>query len=150
MPGKPRSTPPGAAQARLNTELAEYATLAKRSAITSAEHAAAQTLAKQRFDQTSQAIKGVGGATGLTRNQLLTLQYSFNDVVASMSTGKSPMTILMQQGGQVTQAFGDLRGTLADFGSALGVDGGVAIGVAIAASVSNIALRTGENYGRRA
>jgi hypothetical protein len=122
--------PLGAAQARLNQELAEYATLAKRGAITSAEHAAAQTLAKQRFDQTSQAIKGVGGATGLTRNQLLTLQYTFNDVVASMSTGMSPMTILMQQGGQVTQAFGGLRGTIAAFGSALGVVGGIAIGVA--------------------
>lgn len=125
--------PLGAAQARLNQELAEYATLAKRGAITSAEHAAAQALAKQRFDQTSQAIKGVGGATGLTRNQLLTLQYTFNDVVASMSTGMSPMTILMQQGGQVTQAFGGLRGTLAAFGSALGVVGGIAAGVAVAA-----------------
>lgn len=125
--------PLGAAQARLNQELAEYATLAKRGAITSAEHAAAQGLAKQRFDQTSQAIKGVGGATGLTRNQLLTLQYTFNDVVASMSTGMSPMTILMQQGGQVTQAFGGLRGTLAAFGSALGVVGGIVAGVAVAA-----------------
>jgi hypothetical protein len=124
--------PLGAAQARLNQELAEYATLAKRGAITSAEHTATQALAKQRFDQTSQAIKGVGGATGLTRNQLLTLQYTFNDVVASMSTGMSPMTILMQQGGQVTQAFGGLRGTLAAFGSALGVVGGIAIGVAAA------------------
>lgn len=124
--------PLGAVQARLNQELAEYATLAKRGAITSAEHTAAQALAKQRFDQTSQAIKGVGGATGLTRNQLLTLQYTFNDVVASMSTGMSPMTILMQQGGQVTQAFGGLRGTLAAFGSALGVVGGIAIGVAAA------------------
>ena len=89
--------PLGAAQARLNQELAEYATLAKRGAITSAEHTAAHGLAKQRFDLTSQAIKGVGGATGLTRNQLLTLQYTFNDVVASMSTGMSPMTVLMQQ-----------------------------------------------------
>ena len=94
--------PLGAAQARLNTELAEYAALARRGAISSAEHAAAQTLAKQRFDQTSQSIKGVGGATGLTRNQLLTLQYTFNDVVASMSTSMSPMTIMMQQGGQGT------------------------------------------------
>lgn len=124
--------PLGAAQARLNGELAEYATLAKRGAITSTEHAAAQVLAKQRFDQTSQAIKGVGGATGLTRNQLLTLQYTFNDVIASLSTGASPMTILMQQGGQVTQAFGGLRGTIAAFGSSLGVVGGIAIGVAAA------------------
>lgn len=44
--------PLGAAQARLNQELAEYATLAKRGTITSAEHTAAQALAKQRFDQT--------------------------------------------------------------------------------------------------
>jgi hypothetical protein len=124
--------PLGAAQARLNSELAEYATLAKRGAITSTEHAAAQVLAKQRFDQTSRAITGVGASSKLTRNQLLTLQYTFNDVIASLSTGASPMTILMQQGGQVTQAFGGLRGTIAAFGSSLGVVGGIAIGVAAA------------------
>lgn len=63
--------PLGAAQARLNNELSEYAGLAERGAITTAEHAAAQALARQRFDATEKAIKGVGGATTLTRNQLL-------------------------------------------------------------------------------
>jgi phage-related minor tail protein len=126
--------PLGAAQARLNQELAEYAALARRGSITAAEQAAAQGLARQRYDQTAQAIRGVGGASRLTRNQLLTLQYTFNDVVASLSTGMSPMTILLQQGGQVTQAFGGLRGTLAAFGSSLGVVGGAVAGVAVAAA----------------
>ncbi|MBY0307424.1 MAG: phage tail length tape measure family protein, partial [Phycisphaerales bacterium] len=123
--------PLGAAQARLNTELAEYAGLANRGAITTAEHAAVQALARQRFDATEKAIKGVGGATSLTRNQLLTLQYTFNDVVASLASGGSPMTILLQQGGQVTQAFGGLRGTIATLGSSIGVVGGVIAGVAV-------------------
>jgi hypothetical protein len=123
--------PRGAAQARYNAELAEYNALAKRGAITAAEHAAAQGIAKQRFEQTSQAIKGVGGATTLTRQQLLTLQYTFNDVVASLGSGISPMTILLQQGGQVTQAFGGLRGTIATLGSSIGVVGGVIAGVAV-------------------
>lgn len=126
--------PLGAAQARLNQELAEYAALAGRGSITGAEQAAAQGLARQSYDQTAQAIRGVGGASRLTRNQLLTLQYTFNDVVASLSTGMSPMTILLQQGGQVTQAFGGLRGTLAAFGSSLGVVGGAVAGVAMAAA----------------
>ncbi len=124
--------PLGAAQARLNAELAEYAALAQRGAITTAEHTAAQALARQRFEATERAIKGVGGATGLTRNQLLTLQYTFNDVVASLASGASPMTILLQQGGQVTQAFGGLRGTIATLGSSIGVVGGIIAGVAVA------------------
>ena len=126
--------PVAAAQDRLNAELGEYAALARRGTITAPEQAAAQALARQRFEQTTQAIRGVGGASRLTRNQLLTLQYTFNDVVASLSTGMSPLTILMQQGGQVTQAFGGLRGTLAAFGASLGVVGGIATGVAVAAA----------------
>ena len=126
--------PLGAAQDRLNRELGEYAALAKRGAITSTEHAAAQTLARQRFEATEKALKGVGGASALSRQQLLTLQYTFNDVVASLGSGISPMTILLQQGGQVTQAFGGLRGTLVTLGSAIGVVGGIIAGVAVAAA----------------
>jgi hypothetical protein len=123
--------PLGAAQARLNAELAGYQALANRGAITTAELAAGQALARQRFEATEKAVKGVGGATGLTRQQLLTLQYTFNDVVASLGSGISPMTILLQQGGQVTQAFGGLRGTIATLGSSIGVVGGVIAGVAV-------------------
>ncbi len=126
--------PLAAAQDRLNAEFAEHAALASRGAITTAEQAAANALAKSRFDQTAQAIKGVGANSKLTTQQVMTLQYTVNDVIASMSTGTSPMTILMQQGGQVTQAFGGLRGTLAAFGSSLSVVGGAVAGVAVAAA----------------
>lgn len=126
--------PVGAAQNRLNSELAEYAALARRGAITSTEHAQAQTIARQRFEATERALTGVGHASGMSRMQLLTLQYTFNDVVASLGSGISPMTILLQQGGQVTQAFGGLRGTLAAFASSLGVVGGAAAGVAAVAA----------------
>ncbi len=74
-------------------ELAEHAALASRGAITTAEQAAANALAKSRFDQTAQAIKGVGANSKLTTQQVMTLQYTVNDVIASMSTGMSPMTI---------------------------------------------------------
>jgi hypothetical protein len=127
--------PLAAAQDRLNTELAEHAALASRGAITTAEQAAANVLAKSRFDQTAQAIRQVGANSKLTTQQVMTLQYTVNDVIASMSTGMSPMTILMQQGGQVTQAFGGLRGTIMTLGSAIGVVGGVIAGVAVSVGV---------------
>jgi len=57
-------------------------------------------------------MKKLGEATKLTRMEALTLQYTFNDVTASLASGISPMTILLQQGGQVTQAFGGLKGTI--------------------------------------
>jgi hypothetical protein len=131
--------PLGAAQARLNAELAEYASLAKRGSISGAELAAGQALAKQKFDQTAHAIRGVGAATGLTRFQMLTLQYTVNDVIASLSSGASPMTILMQQGGQVTQAFGGVRQTLVAAGRAMFGVGGAIAAVGIAAAIGGAA-----------
>ena len=56
--------PLGAAQARLNREVEEYRTLAARGAITTTELSAGQALARQRFETTEKAIKGVGGASG--------------------------------------------------------------------------------------
>ena len=41
-----------------------------------------------------------------TRNRLLTLQYTISDIAASAASGISPLTILLQQGGQVFDAFG--------------------------------------------
>lgn len=74
----------------------------------------AQGIAKTgRALQTSRrAMEVYGDSTRLTRMQLLTMQYTFNDVIASLASGASPFTILMQQGGQVTQAFGGLGATL--------------------------------------
>lgn len=60
----------------------------------------------------TKSLAAMGQQTGLTRNQVLTLQYTINDVAASLASGASPFTILLQQGGQVTQAFGGITGTL--------------------------------------
>lgn len=118
---------PGAAiQRRFNERIAEADKLLKAGAITTAQHAAGTALAQHEYDEASKALQALGvaaagsrrhmetyGSTvGLTRMQLLTLQYTVNDVVASLASGTSPLTILLQQGGQVTQAFGGLRGTI--------------------------------------
>ncbi|MBO9710575.1 MAG: phage tail length tape measure family protein [Caulobacter sp.] len=74
------------------------------------------------------------------RNQALTIQYTANDVIASLSSGANPLTILAQQGGQVTQAFGGLSGTLKALApvafSATGAltAAGIALGAAVLAA----------------
>lgn len=45
-----------------------------------------------------------------SRNQLLTLQYTIGDVAASAASGISPLTILLQQGGQIFDAFSGDKG----------------------------------------
>lgn len=57
----------------------------------------------------------------LNRFQLMSLQYTANDVAASLASGINPFTILMQQGGQLTQAFGGIRGTINTFVQMVGV-----------------------------
>jgi phage-related minor tail protein len=47
----------------------------------------------------------LGKSAFASRNQLLTLQYTIGDIAASAASGISPLTILLQQGGQVIDAF---------------------------------------------
>lgn len=56
-----------------------------------------------------------------SRNKILTLQYTASDVVASLASGASPMTILLQQGGQVAQVFGGASLAIMGFGAAVGL-----------------------------
>ena len=48
----------------------------------------------------------LGKSAFATRNRLLTLQYTISDIASSAASGISPLTILLQQGGQVFDAFG--------------------------------------------
>lgn len=48
----------------------------------------------------------LGKSAFATRNRLLTLQYTISDIAASAASGISPLTILLQQGGQLFDAFG--------------------------------------------
>ncbi|MBI1682391.1 phage tail length tape measure family protein [Caulobacter hibisci] len=88
-----------------------------------------------------QTEKRVGAAMSrtakLTSNQLQTIQYTVNDVIASLASGSNPLTILAQQGGQVTQAFGGLNGTLRALAPFAFSAGGAltAMGVALGAAI---------------
>ncbi|WP_187290829.1 phage tail length tape measure family protein [Hyphomicrobium denitrificans] len=106
--------PLGAAQAKLNTEIAEANALVKAGAISAGEQAAAHQLAPTRFDATAKALKGVGDGARLANYQILNLGYQINDVVVGLASGQRPLTILAQQGTQIAQIFA---------GSGLGVGG---------------------------
>lgn len=123
-------------------------------------------LAAQRAnDNLANSIRASGQATALNRVQMQTMVYTFNDVTASLASGISPMTILMQQGGQVTQAFGGVGATLrampaavAAFvtptvlgvGSIVGVLGGAAMAAAAYREQQDMLARSLNGVGRSA
>jgi hypothetical protein len=106
--------PLGAAQAKLNTELAEANALFKAGTISAQEQAAAHQLARNRFDATAKALKGVGEGSRLASYQVVNLGYQLNDVVVGLASGQRPLTVLAQQGTQIAQVFA---------GSGMGVGG---------------------------
>jgi hypothetical protein len=99
--------PLGAAQARLNAEMADYEDLARRNAISSDELAKAQIMARQRYDASTKEIERQGkrGVSGLPSYQLTNLMYQGTDVVQSLALGMPAMQIILQQGPQVAQIF---------------------------------------------
>jgi phage-related minor tail protein len=98
--------PLGAAQARLNAEIAEANALFRAGAITATEQAVAHALAQARYDGTAKALGAIGATGKLTSNQLVNLSYQLNDVVVSLASGQRPLMVLMQQGSQIAQIFG--------------------------------------------
>lgn len=135
--------PLGAAQNRLNMELAEYAALAKRGDISTDELAAGQALARKRFDETTLAIsRQAGGLSRLERASRLNLARQGADVLVTGAMGMNPAMIAIQQGPQILDALATsgIRASVALIGvsaAALLVGGGI-----IAAGVA------AEGYGR--
>lgn len=70
--------------------------------------------AKGSFDSLASSF------SGMNRQKVLTLQYTASDIVASLASGISPLTILMQQGGQVAQVFGAASLKIMGVGLAIG------------------------------
>lgn len=54
----------------------------------------------------TKTLGAVANGTKLTRQEVLALNYTLSDVAASLASGASPFTILLQQGGQVRDSFG--------------------------------------------
>ena len=105
--------PVGAAQDRLNRELAEYQDWARRGLLSTEQLTTAQVAARKRFDDTTDAIKRQSGAGGgLSKNQKQTLIYTASDIIGSSANGFNPQQLIMQQGPQVLQAFAAEEGGL--------------------------------------
>ncbi len=99
------------------------------------EKARAQGAAiEQRFEAAAASTRRLGTATGATADQMRQLAPQINDVITSLAGGASPIMVLTQQGGQITQIFGGVRGTLAAAAAALGPLGiaAIAAGAALA------------------
>ncbi|WP_296167975.1 phage tail length tape measure family protein [uncultured Brevundimonas sp.] len=130
--------PTFAAQQRLNEELREYDTLLKRDAITLKEHAAAQALSRQRFDETTEAIKRNGNVVSLAqrRNAGLNLARQGADVFTSLGGGISPGMVAIQQGPQILDAIATggfkVSASMVAAGAAVAVVAGAVIGLGAA------------------
>lgn len=135
--------PLGAAQNRLNAELAEYDALAQRNAISTTELAQAQALARARYSNTAddmqrQEKRGVGG---LPSYQLTNLMYQGTDVVQSLALGMPIQQVFLQQGPQIAQIFAANSAATKGFISSLGLTtvaiGGVTAAIALGAKSFN-------------
>lgn len=106
-------------QQRLATELQRTTAAQARAEAAQNRVNQSQVRAKQATEAHNAVMGKLNNTSKLTRQQMLTIEYTVNDVAASLASGLSPFTILMQQGGQVTQAFGGLRNTLSMIGQAM-------------------------------
>ncbi len=70
----------------------------------------------------SQALDKVAMSAGQTANALRQVPMQFTDIAVSLSSGQSPLTVLMQQGGQLKDSFGGV-------GSAAKAMGGYVLGL---------------------
>ncbi|MBI2718143.1 MAG: phage tail length tape measure family protein [Rhizobiales bacterium] len=110
--------PLGAAQGRLNTEIAEAASLFKAGTITQAEHAAAVALAQRNYQFAADAIKKYGGDAALTTNQVAILGSAARHTIDAIIAGQNPLRALSVEGIKVSAALGEggLSGLLAGVG----------------------------------
>ncbi|WP_018261884.1 phage tail length tape measure family protein [Methylobacterium sp. WSM2598] len=132
-----------AAQREYLGQLAEIRQAVRNGALTQAEGARAVQSTKDIFARqvTDLRAKGAGRLTGSQAQNLL---YQGTDIIASAASGMSPMTILLQQGGQIAQTFAgpggaSVKGAITQateaatgFAARIGVVGGV-IGVSTVA-----------------
>lgn len=100
--------PLGAAQDRLNGELAEYQALAARGAISSAELAKAQALAQQRFATVSATVQRYSAAANEGAHNTANLAAQFQDIAVTSAMGMSPLQIALQQGTQISAVLGPM------------------------------------------
>lgn len=74
----------------------------------------------ERAQQAATASLGaMGVSAGQTRNALRQLPAQFTDIFTSLASGQAPLTVLIQQGGQIKDTFGGIVPALKGVASAL-------------------------------
>lgn len=129
--------PLGAAQARYNAELAEYAALARAGKISTDQLAQANAMARTRMDEATAAADRQGrGLTRLAVASRLNLARQGADVAVTAAMGMNPAMIAMQQGPQILDAMATsgirLTGTMVGLGVAAGVTAGAVLALGAA------------------
>ena len=59
-----------------------------------------------------QSIRSLGVSAGQTNAALRQLPSQFTDIVTSLQAGQSPLTVFIQQGGQIKDSFGGIGNTI--------------------------------------
>ncbi len=103
-----------AAQRVSEQEARDQAAAKKREERAQAEAAkAAERASKQAADAQRAAQQAADKDGRTSANRAAQLQFQVNDIFTSLGSGQNPLTVAIQQGPQITQLFGGLRGTLA-------------------------------------
>ncbi|PTW61435.1 transglycosylase-like protein with SLT domain [Breoghania corrubedonensis] len=108
-----------AAQRQYRNELAAIRSAERLGAISAQESAAAIERTKGAFARQVIGMRAATSAMKLTGFQATQLSYQINDIFVSLLSGQNPALVFAQQGTQVTQIFGGVRGTLAALGAVL-------------------------------
>ncbi|SER57583.1 hypothetical protein SAMN03159406_00536 [Rhizobium sp. NFR03] len=113
--------PVGTSQARLNSELAEYAMLADRAEISTTELAQAQTMARARHEQYVASLDRNPVNDNSPNHAATNAMFQFQDVAVTAAGGMNAGMIGLQQGSQIAGAYAgmSLKEAAATTGAAL-------------------------------
>ena len=129
-----------------------YANLAKNEAIRQQilkEAAAVDAVAASHKKAMAAQMGGTGSNGKLTPYQLQALSYQTTDIVTSLAGGQNPLLVLLQQGGQLKDQFGSLKGVFEAFKTVLTpVKLGIGAVVAILGTLAFAAYKGSEEFKR--
>ncbi|HYH17622.1 MAG TPA: phage tail length tape measure family protein [Azospirillum sp.] len=106
---------------QLSQALGRLDTLADEAKQSLGAAAGAADRAGAAFGGAASANDNLATKTRFSTQQIQALSYTASDVAASLSSGASPFTVLMQQGGQLLQAFPGITGRILGIGAAAAV-----------------------------
>lgn len=78
---------------------------------------AKQKLAKQAIQATTPVVEQLGMSSKATAAAMRTVPAQFTDIVVSLQGGQKPLTVLLQQGGQLKDMFGGVGGAMKAMGT---------------------------------